>query len=1681
MKGWPVRLLLGGAVVAVVALVAVAAFGPAVLRSAIGAAGRGAGYGIAYDRIERRDGHITIVRPDVTGVAGAPLFTAQSIDVAFSLGDVLGSPYLFGIHGIEIDRPKLTIVRYKDGTYNFALPKNNGQNNNKPFTIPKIRLAIKDGSIGIIDETRIFEHSRHIAIEDVQLAADVDPRRRSHAVAGFTLLEEGGKFPFSAVSTFDEERGYELSRLTAKTLAVAPLLDFALNSTTLHIAGGVLNDLDARFYGFSGKGGTMQRHLSASANLDHFQPYLAGLAKPLRDGRGSVRVYDDGLTIPKADGSIADVPVRIAGAIFNLTKPQLRLGIVGRGELRDLITISDAAKKLPIAGPIAFELLVQGEATQPTTLARFSSPAVTYQQIPLEAPSGLVALHGTSTTILHAGTSYGGIGVTARGNVIAQKHTDFDLVADLDAPAQRIPYLAQNLGAMTIAGTVVAAGTDAKLAAAGVFDGANATQHLAGTLALDGRGEGTIGPITLDGPGGRALYARVALDRPRFSGGAAFVALHRLAVTTLGEPPALPGLTLAKAPPIEGTLDANLAGAFSGKRFTLGGDAHAYDAVALGYPIEDLTLRGNVRDGARIAAQARYRGSLAALARASGGKIAATGRVDLPIGIVAAGVTSAIAQISGARFENASVAGIAIDALEGTVGIRGKAIDVYAARARVHGEDVVAHGSFGNGGVLDVSASDIDLAALRGTGLPVEAGHVSAVARVGGTLASPLVEGGVAASGVRSSDPKLGALALAAATGLRFAGDTLTLRNGSVLAGPAVGTLDGRVTGLRTDPKNANYAFDAGIAGADIGTFARLFHAPQYPEGVLEADVHVAGRGNAPAVAGRVSVPQGSINGLNYRAASIVLSGTGAALVAGDGHVTVGSTTLDLAGTLSRHAQSLVVRAPYVELSDFDDYFDYGDALGGHGTIDLGLENEPNRVIADGYLQFAQTRFRRYDVGETHLDFGTKGRTIHTDASATEMSGRVTLRGNVELAQTQPLRDALHRTNVSLDTHAHGIDLGVWLPAAEIAAPVLGTFDADATVRGTYPEIAAVGHGALTNGLVDRVAIRTATIDARAAGSRATIAEAVLAIDNFNANATGSISLRQGGPLDLTVNGQTADLGALAKTLTGKTYDVSGSARTVAHVTGTALHPSVDNVLDADQIRLGRYTIPHARAELDATQTRAKLRSAEIDLAAGRLLASGTAPLTSSPFGVGPPEAAVAFDFEAEGVDLHQFDVLLPKGTQSTGALNGVVKLVGTIADPGLSGTLALTGGSFVGPQFKNKLTRGVGVLTFAGTTATLHDASGLVGGGSIAATGRAYVPSLRAPARDLSGSLRLALDNPVFDAPAYLRGRIDGNVTVVRHKASPIDVGGNVVLSSARVPLTAVFNPNAPQPTSSAAPLPVAFALNVDVDRDVRLQGGPIDVGGTGKLHVGGTLATPNAAGELTSVGGGTLTFFRVFRIADGSLVTFNPSDGVIPTLDVNATTTVPNPRTDVALHVTGRATELDVALSSQPPYSREQILGLLVGAQNLGAVSGLQTSQNGTQVNPFQSLAEGQLGTLLTQNVLEPFSSQLGGALGLSNLALNYVPGGSVDLGLSRRLFGNVSVVFAQTFGYPPRQSVGLVAQPNYNTAAQLTFFSQPGANKFAPIQSNTLYSNNQTVTAAEPSNGDQGLSFSLQRKFP
>ncbi len=1682
----PRRWLVGGAIVAVVVL-SVVLFRAAIIGGVLGLGAGALGYQLGYAGLNFDAGRFVIDHLDLRSKAGEPVLAADLVAVSYDLREVFGSPHPFGLTGIEIDRPRLTYIKHRDGSSNITLPASNGSSQaNGPRTIPQITFALHDGAIGIRDDSRIFAHSRRIAVEKIHVDANLNPTQISKIALGLTIQDADGTFPITGAGTLDPKRGIELTRIAAKTVGLSALLDYALNSASVHIAGGVLNDIDARVYGLRAQDGSMERHASVSANLDHFQPYIGGVTKPLRDGRGSLLLSDRGLEIPRVDGSIADVPIRLTGGVYDLSAPKLRIGITGNGDLRNLVTLSDAAKKFPVTGPIAFKIFVEGAATQPLTFVSFDSPHLSYGKIPLSNAGGLLAIHGQDAAIVRSSVSYDGSTAGARGALTLGKHTGVELVASVSALANRFPYAADILGAMPIVATAAVNGVDANLKTVGVLSGDTRTTHLAGTFGVDATGVGDIGPITIDGPGNRSAYMRVALDRPRGGGGAGFVSLQNVRIATGGAEPTLPGLFSGNAPRISGTLAGNIAGAINGSNVLAAGDLHAYGVSALGYPVDDLTANGNVLastahpNNARIAADLRYRGSLAPIARAAGGSFKATGSVDIPVTIAAIGTSSLLAQIAGARFRDASIAGVPLTSLQGTVGLRGRTIDVYGAQAGIGGGNVVARGSFGNGGTLAVSTSALDLAALRSAGLPVRSGTLAALASIDGTTDAPHVVAGVAASDVVLTNPQAASLTIDANTGLSYAGGTLGVSNTTVAAGPALAALDGHVTGLRGNPTNARYDFSAHVRQADIQKLAQLAPAARKlaPEGSLDADVRVRGVGSAANILGAIAIPDGSINGLRYRDARVALRGTASDVHADAGTVTVGTSTLGFGAVIAAGSQTFALHAPKVDLSDFNDFFDPGDLLGGTGSIDVAVANAPDRLATSGRVRIRHARAKRFDLGPIAADWSTTGRTIRTNASIGDTAGRVTESGDVTLAATAPLRDTLHRSNLAISTRAQNVDLNVWLPAAGIQAPVLGLINADGSVRGAYPNLVANAHADLQHGLVQRIPIRTASIDATARNGQATIANAVLAIDNLQANAHGTATLSPGGPFDVTLDARTADIAALDKTLTGKTIDAAGAIDTSIRVSGTQRKPAVSGVLDATSVRYAKYTIPHAHAQLAVVPGRATISNTEVDLQKGKVLIDGFAPLQANFAGV-LPTSPLALNVTASGIDLSQFEAFAPKNTVITGAIDGRVGLVGDLEHPGLSGTLALVKGSFVGPQLKSKVSDLDVRIALADRTVTLQRAAAKIGGGTIAATGTLTVPNLNDPVDSLSLAFSLDTNNAVFDLPGTFKGRLNGNVSIARAAFADYKVVGQIGVTSARLNPTG-FLSKAPAPTSSATPLPVDIALGIDVGNDVRVQGGPVDIGAKGDLNVGGTAGAPTVDGILTSTGG-TLSFYRTFRMQYPSTVSFYPSNGVIPDIDATATTEVDNPTTDITLHVTGPATQLNVDLQSDPSYDRAQILGLLIGVQALGAVSGVSPSgQPGAQANPYTALAQGQLGNLLTQNVLEPFSSQLGSAVGLNNLEVNYQPGGALGLGAQKQIAKNVDAVYAQSFNYPARQSIGLRATPKPSTAYQFTVFSQPDSSRLQTLQANDFLSTNQSVTSSEPSQGTSGFSASFQRKF-
>ena len=253
---------------------------------------------------------------------------------------------------------------------------------------------------------------------------------------------------------------------------------------------------------------------------------------------------------------------------------------------------------------------------------------------------------------------------------------------------------------------------------------------------------------------------------------------------------------------------------------------------------------------------------------------------------------------------------------------------------------------------------------------------------------------------------------------------------------------------------------------------------------------------------------------------------------------------------------------------------------------------------------------------------------------------------------------------------------------------------------------------------------------------------------------------------------------------------------------------------------------------------------------------------------------------------------------------------------------------------------------------------------------------------------------------------------------------------------------------------------------------------------------------------------------------VAFSPQNGLLPYIDLRAYAHVTNPdpdptrnavgSADITVNVHGPADELAagtgaaISYDSNPPYSQEQIIGLLLDASVFGAVNFGQ-QQNGTTlrgapgesnpllppgVTPYQtgvinfnqeafSILNGQL----LQRWLAPVERVFTGRFGLTDFEITTDYGGGIGYNALKQLGKrDVYASFGQTLSTPTRSALGFTARPDATTSVQFSYFTQNGN---AAITSN---GNGSQSTAAlerlkgiQPLSNRQGFTFSIVRKYP
>lgn len=1682
------------------------------------------GYTLRFGEMRLQKDHGAFLDARVTR-KGEPVLDAARIDVYYNLRDLLpGSRHRFGLRGVSVNRPHVTIIHHRDGSYNIAgqgagaAPASGGRTNGTQLAFS---ARVRDGSATLIDQHQYYAEARLLRVHNIDADVSVKSNEREHYRVTGALIDKRDQ-PFKFVGTVDYKRGYALHHLSAAAIPLKAIGNYIINSSAARILAGTAKDFQAQMYSLDVRSDQpVHYHLGATAKLSDGQMYINGLNKPLDSMQGTLHVFEGGLATPDLRATIAGTPVRIAGGIYNFSNPQFRFGVRGTGDLAQLRGIVAFGARQPLSGRTQIETLIEGAIAKPLILVRFASPLTLYGAIPVTGLRGVFALYNNEAEIIPLRAQYAGVEVVMRGRLALGKHIQSHVAVHLRANAEGLPYASALLPGQVLISDAVIDGRDAAVGANGYFATAGNPQLGNGFFIISSSGVGTFGPVAIHARDGGSLVASYFMDRPHNQSAfwASARGLHLAGATT----PSLPGIALPSLPNLGGTVEAAVAGGGPSNDLALGGrlvasgievngirfnsagarfagtpQNIAFGEVRADGPFGTLNGSGSYARGG-VALGGNFDGSLEALSAITG-NIGARGHVRGPIAVLSHG-NELLVQAQNAQFSGASIRGVPIAAFDGTVGYQAGRIDVYAARAQIAGTSAVAAGHFSAHDAtshLAFSTSNLEAAALHAAGAPLTGGLVSVVGVLGASAGAPSFNGGVSVAGAALSGYPVSGNA-----DLQFAQNALEVRDGNVSVGKTYGIVNGRIASLTSG--TPQYALRAIVRGGDIASAGHNLHLPTYgTTGSFDANLNIAGQGRMPSVSGPLRIAEGNINGLNFAEARADLRADPGGVSAQNGSVLVGETRAAFNAAARGKTRSVVVRSQQADLEDFNDFFDQGDTLAGRGSVDIHLSQNDHSITTSGAIDIRNVRYRRLPIGDTTASFASLKNSVKGDVRIRGTAGTLHTGGTVAVAPAATLSKTIDGSRYAVRANLQNFDLSTWLPAlGYFSAPVTGRVDAVASVNGRYPHLAIGGNAHLVGGTVGRVPVDVLTVAARASGTRIALTNLDVRVPDLTLRGAGSFGLGARDPIAFSMHGTSGNIPGLLREITGRTTDVGGTLETDVHVAGTRETPQITGGFDVAQAHFRGLAIPRLLASLALRGRDLEVRSAQLALNKGTLYLAGSLPLRVSPFGIGPPSAAISLDFAAQGIDLANFAPLLPQGSALGGTINGRIGVGGVARSPQIRGRMSLAGGSFVGP-FETVPIRDAGAtITFYQTTATLDRLHANLGGGTLNAEGKMAF-SRGAAQNQVTYRVDATASRASLNFPAYGRGTVNGKLAVVKNGGLPL-VSGNVALSDALVPFSALYNPKSAGPGTAPGgpPLNLGFNLGVTAEKNVRVRGSGLDIGATGRVLLGGTLAAPTLAGRFDSTGGNLTYFDRSFKVESG-YVAFDPASGVIPELHAVGKTRVinpdpdpqlnPNGSADISIKVDGPITNLAINFESNPPgYSREQILGLLTP---LGIVSGITYEENGQPTQPgtlrgapvegsgqplpralvyrqTANVTVGQeafniLNAQFTRGLLAPLEGALGGGLGLSDVNLSLDYRGGFGLNFRRVLARNFYALYGSSFGYPMRQTFGFEYRPNEFTAGLLSFYTQQG-------------STNRRATAGLPIESTSGFSFSLSRLFP
>lgn len=500
-------------------------------------------------------------------------------------------------------------------------------------------------------------------------------------------------------------------------------------------------------------------------------------------------------------------------------------------------------------------------------------------------------------------------------------------------------------------------------------------------------------------------------------------------------------------------------------------------------------------------------------------------------------------------------------------------------------------------------------------------------------------------------------------------------------------------------------------------------------------------------------------------------------------------------------------------------------------------------------------------------------------------------------------------------------------------------------------------------------------VNAKLLGLALVSAKPGIAVRHFALGVNGGV-ITADGVLSPALNIQAGikNLPANLASLAAPDLKASGTLSATAAITGSIARPVGTITLDAANIKL--HTGPAAAlpaANLTATASLAG-QTANVNAKLGvgdhaKLAASGLVPLNAS--------GKISVHITGT-TDLRLLDpILAAGGTVLRGVVTPDITITGTSAKPLADGSVTLAGGSLSNIGSGLSLTNIAAHINAAGRMVNLQDISATAGAGTI--TGHGDV-DLGTP--DMPINLAIKADNASPIASDLLSENIDAALTLTGGLRRAMALGGTVTIRKANInipkslpPSVAnlpILNRGEKPPPAPPPPPDINLDVRVAAKNQIFIRGDGLFAEVGGKLHLTGTAANPAPNGGFTLQRGSFALAGKTLQFTKG-IVSFN-GNGFIPTLDLEATTTLSNSNT-VSLVVGGTAAKPTITLSGSPPLPSDEVLSELLFGQATASLS------------PFQAASLAAALASLSGVGGSAISDPLGGvrnALGLDELSL-------------------------------------------------------------------------------------------------